>query len=76
MMRIPLTDARVNQAIKTLKEEHNEFNPIKFAELFEEIYRCKIVTDPEDTFCINGWMEIPEDKYATWFVLKFGDTIE
>lgn len=76
MITIPLSDARVLRAFEVLKKEHNEYDELRFSKLFEEVYRCKIVANPHDAFCLDGWMEIPEDKYANWFVLRFGDCIE
>lgn len=76
MIKLPLNDARVSRAFETLKEKHNEYNSLKFAKLFEEVYHCKVVADPTDAFCLNGWLEIPEGKYYTWFAIQFGGNFE
>ena len=72
-MRIDLSDARVGQAFSTLKAKHNEYDAVKFAKIFEDVYHCKIVADPNDPWCTTGWIEIPEEKYYTWFAIQFGN---
>ena len=71
-MKIDLSDPRVEEAFALLKARHNEYDKIKFAMIFEEVYHCKVVADPTDVFCLNGWLEIPDEKYQNWFVLQFG----
>jgi len=71
-MRIRLNDPRVSKAYEVLKKQHNEYDAIKFAKIFENVYHCKVVADPEDVFCLNGWIDIPDEKYQNWFVLQFG----
>lgn len=71
-MNIELTNSRISRAVEVLKARHNEYDSIKFAKIFEDVYHCKIVADPNDLFCLNGWLEIPEEKYYNWFVLQFG----
>lgn len=71
-MRIELSDPRVEQAFEVLKAKHNEYDKIKFATIFENVYHCRVVADPKDIFCLTGWLEIPDEKYYNWFVLQFG----
>lgn len=71
-MLININDPRVEQAFVTLKAKHNEYDAIKFAKIFEDVYHCKIVADPNDPFCNSGWVDIPEEKYQTWFLIQFG----
>ena len=72
-MRIDIKDPRVNQAIEYVKNKHNLPEGKEFYQVFEEQYHCKMVADPKDMLCLNGWMVISEDKYSNWFVLQFGN---
>lgn len=71
-MNIDLKDRRVSRAIDLVKNTHNVPFGREFEKIFEEKYHCKIISDPEDMFCINGHLRISEEKYANWFVLQFG----
>lgn len=72
-MRIDIKDPRVEQAIAFVKDKHNHPEDKAFYEIFEDQYHCKMVSNPEDPLCLTGWMEISEDKYLNWFILKFGN---
>ena len=72
-MKIKLSDPRVSQAIEVVKKKHNISHETEFTQIFEEQYHCKIVADPDDCFCTQGWLYISEDKYSNWFVLQFGE---
>lgn len=71
-MRIDLKDPRVNEAIKEVQSTHDVPFGKEFEKIFEEQYHCKIVYDPNDIFCTSGALCISEEKYSTWFTLKFG----
>ena len=71
-MKIDLEDPRVHQAIKLVKETHNVPFGRGLEKIFEEQYHCKIVME-DDPWCIRGHLLISEEKYQTWFILKFGD---
>ena len=75
-MKIDLRDPRVEVAFNTLIEKHNEYDSLRFAKLFEDVYHCKVVADQKDIFCTTGWLEIPDERYQNWFVLQFGAHIE
>jgi hypothetical protein len=78
MIRIPLSDARVSQAYAVLKEEHAhaDVDSLTFSEVFEHVHRCKVIADPNDSFCLTGWLEMTDEKYYTWFAIQFGDSCE
>lgn len=72
-MKIDLEDPRVHQAIRLVKETHNITSSRELEKIFEEKYHCKIVME-DDPWCTRGHLFISEEKYQTWFVLKFGDS--
>jgi hypothetical protein len=77
-MIINIKDPRVSQAVALVKNNHNitKIVSTEFEQIFESAYHCKIVVDPTDQFCTNGYLDISEEKYANWFVLQFGDSSE
>jgi hypothetical protein len=75
-MILKLTDPRVNAAIVYLKQKHNIVSATdhnNFVEIFENEYHCKIILDDHGVH--GGTMYIPDEKYQSWFVLKFEDSI-
>ena len=70
-MRINLSDPRVSEAIKHVKEKH-KVSGANLTTVFEQEYHCRVVADSNDIYCNTGWLEITEDKYYTWFTLNFG----
>lgn len=72
-MKIDLADSRVDQAVRLIKETHTPANSAELERIFEEQYHCKIYPDVNNPWATTGYMEISEEKYHTWFILKFGD---
>jgi hypothetical protein len=70
-MRIDLYDPRVGQAIQYVKESHKTSNAKELEDTFEKVYHCKIISN-DDPFCTEGYLEITEEKYQTWFLVQFG----
>ena len=64
---------RNDQAIEFVKKKHDLPEGKEFYEIFEDQYHCKLYSNPDDWLCLDGWMEISEDKYSNWFVLQFGE---
>lgn len=70
-MKIDLTDPRVGQAILQVEDLHKPENAKQLENVFERMYHCKIVsTDPP--WHTKGYLEISEEKYQTWFLVRFG----
>lgn len=70
-MKLDLKNPIVQNAIASLKEEHGVLAWKELEHMLEKEHKCKIVY--EDAYGINGHLEMPEDKYMSWFVIKFGD---
>lgn len=73
-MIIDLKDPRVKVALDYVKQLHNTNTAKELEKVFENQYHCKIIED--DLWCTRGHLYISEEKYQTWFILKFGDKSE
>lgn len=70
-MLINVYDDRIKSAISALEREVGFCSEKDLKELFEDRYHCKVIPDLNDPFCVNGWIDMDDEKY-TWFVLQFG----
>lgn len=70
-MRIDLNDPIAIAALNVIQERHKVSNYKELEHIMEKEYKCKIVY--EDHYGLSGYMEMPDDKYTTWFLIQFGD---
>ena len=72
-MKIPISTNNITKAIEAINPNSLNITSEQLAETFEQVYHCKIISDPNDFFCTTGWVEFEDEKYGTWFLLQFGD---
>ncbi len=70
-MKIDLSDPRVGDALSHVKIAHCPKNAKELEEVFEKVYHCKIVST-DAPLHTQGYIEISEEKYQTWFLINFG----
>ena len=70
-MKISLNDPRVNAAIDFVKTKHSVSNIHELEKAMEDYYHCKIVYEDAPAY-VNGHIEILDEIYESWFVLRFG----
>lgn len=71
-MKIDLRDNRVEEAVRLVNKIHCPASDKELEEVFERVYHCKIVST-DAPLHTQGYMEISEDKYYTWFLIQFGE---
>lgn len=74
-MKIDLNNPAAIAAVKTVRELHGigEDQWKKLEHTLEKEYKCKVIY--EDAYGLSGYMEMPDDKYTTWFLVQFGGTL-
>lgn len=72
-MSLDINDPLVFKAIKDLKEFLIEDDQSKIlTPFFEEKYNCKVIASKDDPWGLTGHIEFNDEKYQTWFLMKFG----
>lgn len=73
-MKIDLNDPRVSEALYRVKTLHKPKSAKELEEVFEKVYHCKIVSTNAPWYT-QGYLQISEEKYQTWFLLNFGGEV-
>jgi len=70
-MKLDLNSQAAIAALNKVKEKHNVSEWKQMEHVLEKEYSCKIVY--EDQYGISGYMDMPDTKYTTMFLIEFGD---
>lgn len=70
-MRLDLNSRAAIAALDKVKDKHSVSEWKQMEHILEKEYNCKVVY--EDQYGISGYMDMPDDKYTTMFLIEFGD---
>lgn len=70
-MRLDLNSKAAIAALEKVKDKHSVSEWKQMEHVLEKEYNCKVVY--EDQYGISGYMDMPDDKYTTMFLIEFGD---
>ncbi len=70
-MKLDLNSPAAIAALKVVQEKHSTKNYKELEHVLEAEYKCRVVY--EDAYGLHGYMEMPDDKYTSWFLIQFGD---
>jgi hypothetical protein len=70
-MKVNLRSRTARAAIEYVKEQYNINNYRDLEHAVEKEYKCKVVY--EDSCSVDGHLEMTDEKYISWFLIRFGD---